>query len=104
MLTFDSPVARWPGTVSTSDYLTYPQLIEWEKALDEAKRLGEDKSVAEFYAAFQPIIWKIVKKWDIAGLDDPPALDDFPGSPPLMSWLVEVISDLYKKTNDIDPK
>lgn len=35
----ESPVQRWPGTVTLPDYLTFPQAIAWEECLASARQL-----------------------------------------------------------------
>lgn len=100
---FVSKVARWPGKIHTAEYLRYPQLMLWEQALDSARKLGEQTAITSFYNALLPPVFDIVTKWELEGLPDPVTIDNLPGSPPLVAWLVDSVQELYRKTNEIDP-
>ena len=101
---FTSSVAKWPGRIVTGEYITYPELVEFEAALDMAKGLGENSRAHAFYQSLLPAACKIVRKWEIQGLPENVTPDNFPGSLELVAWVVESISDLYKITNGQDPK
>ena len=103
-MNFVSTVAKWPGQIVTGEYITYPELVEFEASLDAAKGLGEDSRAHAFYQSLLPAACKIVKKWEIVGLPENVTPENFPGSLELVAWVVESISDLYKITNGQDPK
>jgi len=104
-LEYPCDVDRWKGKiVFTNDYLSFPALVSWEKALSAATKLKESTdSLYEFYAALLPNAIPLVGKWEIAGLPEHVTYEDFPASPRLVAWLVETITDLYEKTNASDP-
>ena len=103
MIEYTSDVERWPGKIFVGDYLAFPQLVVWEKALDDAKKLKESDGLFVFYAKLLPAAIPLVEKWEIAGLPNPVTYEIFPASPRLVAWLVECVTDLYNKTNDSDP-
>lgn len=106
MRTYTSPVPQWPGTIQTADYLTYPELIDWDEALTAAKAHTDPEggSVVKFYHCLLPLAIRLVGKWEIAGLPAELGLATFPGSPALAAWLVDCISDLFRTTNGLaDP-
>lgn len=101
MRDYTSPMAQWPGTIHTADYMTYPELIEWDAALTAAKPYteGEEASVVKFYECLLPLAIRLVARWAIAGLPEAMSLATFPGSPMLAAWLIDCISDLFRITN-----
>lgn len=103
MLEYTSDVERWSGKIFTAPYLTFPSLISWEKALDDAKKLKESDGIFAFYAKLLPAAIPLVEKWELVGLPNPVTYETFPASPRLVAWLVECITDLYEKTNTPDP-
>ena len=104
-LEYPCDVDRWKGKITFhNDYLSFPALVAWEKALSAATKLKESTdSLYEFYAALLPAAIPLVKLWDISGLPNPVTYETFPASPKLVAWLVECITDLYEKTNSSDP-
>ena len=103
-LEFISNVPGWPGKIFTGTYLTFPQLVAWEKALSRATKLKEStESLYEFYAELLPSAITLIKKWEIERLPENVTYENFPASPRLVAWLVETITDLYEKTNASDP-
>ena len=101
---FTSTVSRWPGKIHTADYMTFPQLVEWEKALDGAQKLDKDNSsLSEFYGKLLPTSLSFVKQWDIKGLPEKVDSNNFPASPALIAWLVDSITELYRLTNTDNP-
>ena len=103
MLEYASDVKRWSGKIFLPDYLSFPLLVTWEKALDEAKQLKETDGLFAFYAKLLPAAIPLVEKWELNGLPNPVTYETFPASPKLVAWLVECITDLYTKTNEPDP-
>jgi|SRR3990167_2023427 len=103
LLEYTSDVPRWPGKIFTAAYLTFPRLVEWEKALDDAKQLKETDGLFAFYAKLLPAAIPLVEKWELSKLPEMVTYEIFPASPRLVAWLVECIADLYTKTNESDP-
>lgn len=122
-----SPVKRWPGTVTIPEYLTIPQAMAFEDAINNAKELlpevtpviiGEDNKFPELTKeqkeyvdvklssswanAVLPGILACVSEWNLEGLDK----DNFPATPKvsrieLISWLMGEISKLYNEADKI---
>lgn len=122
-----SPVKRWPGTVTIPEYLTIPQAMAFEDAINNAKDLlpevtpviiGEDNKFPELTKeqkeyvdvklssswanAVLPGILACVNEWNLEGLDK----DNFPATPKvsrieLLSWLMGEISKLYNEADEI---
>ena len=61
-----SPVKRFPGTVTLSDPLTFPQSLAVEDALDAAQELGEVSVRRQNYTVL-PGLMECVEEWDIEG-------------------------------------
>lgn len=98
-----SPVAKWKGSVTLSDPLTFPQSIEFEDAIKKAAEITGD--IARYHAALIPGICACVEKWELEGLSNVSA-DNFPSTPrlsavKLISWLVTEIGALYSEGEEI---
>jgi len=98
----ESPVKRWPGTVTLSDPLTFPQALAVEDALDAAKELGEEASQRRQNYTILPGLLACVEEWHIEGKGFPksPSAETFPSTPAtpvaeLIAWLIEEIIGLY---------
>lgn len=95
-----SPVDRWPGTVTLSDPLTFPQSLAVEDALAAAQELGEEASQRRQNYTVLPGLLGCVEKWDLDGFPEKPTADTFPSTPALaaaelIAWLIEEIISLY---------
>jgi hypothetical protein len=107
MVTKESPDSRWPGTIVLPDFMTFPQLRDWQKAMNAARKINElqqaaDKdtiSIADFYLSILPAATSLVKEWHIEGLPEKVDESVFPASSNLMSWLMDCVNDLYTRTN-----
>ena len=98
---FTSPVKRWPGTIQAPEYLGFPALVQWEKV---AKIVGDDSNDLTIMADHViPFLCKFVVQWDIAGLPEHVTPDEFPGSPDLLSWIIQCVSEVFMETSGIDP-
>jgi hypothetical protein len=106
----ESPDTRWPGTVLLAEYMNFKDLLKWETAMNEAKKVtvaqkdAENITTADFYLKLLPTATSLVTEWHISGLPDKVDENNFPASTKLMSWLIECVSDLYTCTNSIDSK
>ncbi len=122
MSKLDSPVKRWPGSVTLPDYLTWPQVKAWTAAEAEAdrliaearaagrvKQLGEREvltaaDTANVRMAWLPGVCAIVGDWRLSGLDAVTP-ETFPATPPrsaakLLTWLIDSISRLFDEEED----
>lgn len=98
--TITSPVRRFPGTVTLSDPLSYPQVYAWRDAIEAAQAAGEDAIKAN--GALVSGILSVVEEWHLAGVD--PAR--FPATPAqsaaaLVGWLVGEISALFAEAETV---
>jgi hypothetical protein len=99
----ESNIPRWPGYIVLPNFMTFPQLSRYQKALDAAKKMEESDGLTSFYETLLPMAFDIVKEWHIEGLPDKVDIDSFPASSGLVGWLVEAISALFTSTNSTDP-
>ena len=107
-----SPIKKWPGTVTLSDPLTYPQFFAVEDAIAEgnrqaaeAKEAGKEISQQRYAAAVVGGVLKCVEAHDLKGLPDPLTVDNFPASPAtssmrLASWLIEEVTEIYTSEDE----
>ena len=94
-----SPVDRWPGKVTLSDPLTFPQSLAVEDALDAAQELGEATQRRQNYTVL-PGLLGCVEEWNLDGFVENPTADTFPSTPAipsaeLIGWLIDEIIGLY---------
>jgi hypothetical protein len=100
-----SPVDGFPGTVERPDYLTLPQVLQFEEGLRGLS--GDDaKTKTQFDAATVAFILPFFSLWDIAGVPTNPTPETFPGSPrkasaELIAWLLGELVNLYTGETDI---
>lgn len=104
-----SPVARWPGTVTLADPLTFPQYIEWRDGMEAAARYavekGEKAKQAEYDLLVLGAVRPAVEKWDLGGGFTP---EPFPATPrpasiKLIRWLVAEVSAIANEADTVDP-
>ena len=94
-----SPVDRWPGTVTLSDPLTFPQALAVEDALDAVDKEATQRR--QNYTIL-PGLLACIEEWHIEGKGFPksPTAETFPSTPAiaaaeLIAWLIEEIIGLY---------
>lgn len=102
--TITSPVKRYPGTVTLSDPLTYPQVIAFDTAMDRASELGDVVLQSQFNGVMEPAVMACVEAWDISGL--PPKPQHMPASPrksahAFFDWIFREILALYQEAEEI---
>ncbi len=95
-----SPVDKWPGTVTLSDPLTFPQALAVEDALAAAKELGEEASQRRQNYTVLPGLLGCVEEWDLENFPKNPTADTFPSTPAkpnaeIIGWLIDEIIGLY---------
>lgn len=108
--TLQSPVTRWPGSITLPDYLNFPQEATWEAAIEA---IGAGATVIETAAkpagamVILPAILDIVQGWELGGgFPEKPTLENFPATPKqssafLIAWIIGEISSLYEEGQDI---
>jgi hypothetical protein len=97
--TIASPVARWPGSVTLADPMTFPQFQAWAEATRAAQAVAAASGAQSDYdRALLPGVCACVETWNLAGL---PALtpESFPATPRaastrLIGWLIGEITRL----------
>ena len=102
----ECPVKCWPGTITIPDYLNYPQVMAFRKAMAEAQQLGEDVPVDTYNFTILPGLCACVERWDIKGLPEHVTPETFPGAPAsasvrLMSWLIGVVVEQFKEAEEV---
>lgn len=106
--TVTSPSTRWPGSVTLSDPLTYPQLIVWYKAVSEASKTSQDGSPVESDYAILRGVYTVVEKWDLQNWTAT-SPDNFPATPrkyviEMVSWLIDSINALVDEAEALPPQ
>jgi hypothetical protein len=99
-----SPVKRFPGTVTLSDPLNYPQVITLEEAISEAGKLSEPTQAAYNYTLL-PGVLKCVEVWSLEGFPASVTADTFPATPrvpsaELLGWLIGEVVALYREADE----
>lgn len=102
-----SPVARWAGSVTLADPLTFPQLAAWQQAVQAASAAVERGAVqAEADGALLAGVCACVERWELAGLPAAVTPETFPATPRvasgrLLRWLIEQITALIVEADDV---
>jgi hypothetical protein len=96
-----SPVKRFPGTVTLSDPLTYPQYLAY---VDGLRGISPEQDIPHQEYAVLPGLLKCVEKWDIPGFESI-TLDTFPSTPrksvnQLINWLILEVTALVSEADD----
>jgi len=102
----ESPVKRWPGTITLPEYLTYPQVVAFRKAMAEAKGLGDDAQLDVYNYTLLPGLCACVEAWSIMGLPDKVTAEIFPATPArasasLLAWLISQVIEIFKDAEEI---
>lgn len=110
-----SPVKRYPGTVTLSDPLSYPQFFALSDGYDavaelhrQAEEQGKEAAAKRVYACLLPGICKCVEAWNLKGLPETVTPDNFPSSPArasdrLAGWLIVELTAIYIEEDDDSP-
>ena len=105
-----SPVTRWPGSVTLPDNHSFPQEATWEAAIEA---VGEGATVIDTAAkpagamVILPAILAIVQEWALGGgFPEKPTLEHFPATPKqssalLIAWIIGEISAMYEEAVDV---
>lgn len=97
-----STVPKWAGTIKLPSYMTFPDLVRWEKVV-KAIEGSETKDLSLMYDQVVPFLCYFVKEWNIDRLPGQVTPEEFPGSAELLNWLMECINAVFTATNEIDP-
>ena len=104
-----SPVKRWPGTVTISDPLTYPQFLAVQDAVNEVSGLmgnGDKLTQERIHYIYLPGLIGCVEEWRIDGFPENVTAETFPSTPGLVSaemitWLLSEIIALYGEAESV---
>ena len=101
----ESPVKRFPGSVTLYDPLTYPQVIAFQDATAAAGEL-EKATWMKLRFALMPGILACVDSWEVEGVPEKPNVDNFPATPlvsagELVNWLQEEITTLLVEADTV---
>src|SRR3990167_11169170 len=97
---FTSKVPRWKGKIHTGEFMHWGNMVLWETAVEDARQLGENASLAQFYSKLLPIALKFVERAEINGLPEKLEYKDVPASPKFVAFLIESVTELYRLTNE----
>jgi hypothetical protein len=50
-----------------------------------------------------PFMCEFVMEWHIDGLPEAMTVDDLPGDPAMLSWLIDIVNKVFEKTTAIEP-
>ena len=102
-----SPVEKYPGTVTLSDPLNFPQLIAFQDAIDEVGNLSSgETSWLKLRYALLPGLIACVEKWELEGVAEHPTVDTFPATPlrpagELIDWIQEEVTALLLEAETV---
>lgn len=104
--TIQSPAKRWPGTITLSDPLTFPQYIAYQKALVESREVVDRKGLqTEADLAMLGGLLACVEKFDLGG-NFPKGVtrDTFPRTPQAASkkLFMALFDEVIKLTGEAD--
>ena len=99
----ESPVKKFPGSVTFRDPLPYTVILLYERA---ARSL--DIATGDIGETFLPVLFAAISEWNLEGIPENPTTENFPGSPRgainrLLAWLLKELTALYKGNEDTDP-
>ena len=101
LLRFESPVARWQGYIMVRSYLNFPTLARWEKVVGSLGD-GANPSLSAMVENILPFVCEFVDEWHMDSLPEKMTVEDLPGSPELLNWLVNVINEVFEHTTTIE--
>lgn len=97
-----SSVKRFPGTVTLAYPFTYPQIIEWDKAITALMELPDEEERVPY--DIQSILWDgirvLAESWNIQDFD----LNKTPSTPqiPILDLLLWLVTEIGKIVNEED--
>lgn len=104
-----SPVEHFPGSVTISDPLTYPQFLAVQDGVKEVERYletGETLTQERMNYVYLPGLIGCVEKWKLDNFPEDVTADTFPGTPgvasgQLVAWLLSEIISLYTDADEV---
>ena len=116
----ESPVKKFPGTVTLFDPLTMPQVVKIDECLLSRRQYFEETEIdgARGYVLKDDAFWShpdtialdailvCVEEWNLKNLPDDLTAENFPGSPrpasrALINWLVIEILAVYQGETEV---
>jgi len=96
-----SPVKRWPGTITIAEPLTMPQYMAWLDCNEAAKASDNNQKRP---AIFLPGILAVVEKWELANFPVAPTVDTFPASPAIsaIKLIAALVGEIWEVVNAED--
>ena len=116
----ESPVKRFPGTVTLKDPLPFPLVVKWEEALANVEQFDKNekdaKKLQKFHKEIEqylfPILPEMVEAWNLANVQQPVTAENFPNAAKgtsarstheLVDWLIAECHAVYNGNEDADP-
>ena len=96
----DGKVPRWKGKIYTGEFMRWSDMVSWEEAVEEARKLGENASLGKFYDKLLPVAVKFIERAEIKDLPEKLEYKDIPASPKFVAFLIESVTKLYEITNE----
>jgi len=112
--TVQSPVKRFPGSITLRDPLTFALVAKWEEAIERMKTANKEADVARLAVIereFYPLVFEFVETWDLKNMS-PESRESFPNASPgtsarsihaLVAWLISECQKIYNGNEDSDP-
>ena len=109
----ESPVKRFPGSVTLKDPLPFPLVVKWEEALAKVKR-GDDQAalLQSIESSLYPLVVEMVEAWDLKNVQTPVTAENFPNAVKgtsakstheLVDLLIVECQAVYNGNEDADP-
>ena len=106
-----SPVDKFPGTVTLSDPLTYPQFLAVQDAVFGIQALRDEpdgKTLTQERINFMylPGLIGCIEEWRLENFPENVTVDTFPSTPgaasgELITWLLSEIIALYSEAEEV---
>ena len=106
-----SPSKRWPGTVTLSDPLTYPQFLAVQDAVLGIQALraepdGDTLTQERINYMYLPGLVDCVEEWRLENFPDEVTADTFQVTPgaasgELITWLLSEVIALYREADEV---
>ena len=106
----DSPVKRWSGGVRLHSYLTFPQVIAFESAIQSGREYlaeqGDDALMSVYSHMVLPGVFGCIEEWQLEGFPEDVDADSFPATPriasaELLNWLITAITGVMRDDEKI---
>ena len=107
MPVIESPVKRFPGSVTLPDFPTYIQVLTFGKAYHQARARGDEISMGEYIYITLPGMLPMIETWSIAGIPEHPSITDIEQMKPgravaeLLAWLWSECVKVYAREEEL---